>query len=74
MQTTAATGATTNSETRKGAQHVKEDGTIRPLCEELSRKIGAFLDEEVEGEVLKNLQTRTRVALRVIDEALEKYR
>lgn len=52
----------------------RNDDSIRPLCDKLNRRIEAFLEEELEDEVLRHVQTQTRVALGVITAALEKYR
>lgn len=58
-----------------GTVQLEYDDSIRPLCDRISKRIGAFLEEEVEGdEVLKHVQRQTRVALGVISAALEKYR
>ena len=50
------------------------DDSIRPLCVRLSERIGAFLQEELEDQVLQHVQSQTRVALGVVTAALEKYR
>ena len=49
----------------------------RPLaevCAEVAAKIDSFLESEVEGQVLKDVQAQTRIALGVIEECLQKYR
>jgi hypothetical protein len=50
------------------------DKSIRPLCRALAARVEAFLEEEVETEMLRNVQDQTRVSLGVITAALEKYR
>lgn len=57
-----------------GATQLEDDDTIRPLCARLNARIEAFLQDQVEDQVLKNVQSQTRVALGVITAALEKYR
>jgi hypothetical protein len=49
----------------------------RPLaevCAEVAEKVNSFLESEVEGQVLKDVQAQTRIALGVIEECLERYR
>lgn len=49
----------------------------RPLaevCAEVAGKVNSFLESEVEGQVLKDVQAQTRIALGVIEECLERYR
>lgn len=60
----------------KAAQDAKAnvDDSIRPLCVALAGKVNAFLDAEVETEMLRRVQDQTRAALGVITAALEKYR
>lgn len=48
--------------------------SIRPVCEDIAARVNAFLDEELESEVLRAVQAQTRGALGVIGEALERYR
>lgn len=57
-----------------GTTQLEDDDTIRPLCARLNARIEAFLQEEVEDQALKNVQSQTRVALGVVSAALEKYR
>ena len=57
-----------------GTTQLGDDDTIRPLCARLNARIEVFLEEELEDEVLKHVQSQTRVALGVITTALEKYR
>jgi FAD synthetase len=49
-------------------------GNILPICTELAAHVKEFLESEQETKLLKNVQEQTRVALGVIDEALERYR
>ena len=49
----------------------------RPLaevCAEVAGKVNSFLESDVEGQVLKDVQAQTRIALGVIEECLQKYR
>jgi len=48
-------------------------GTLPDICYTLRRKLNAFLDEQVEDEVLRNVQSQARVSMGVIDEALQTY-
>jgi hypothetical protein len=44
------------------------------LCARIHEKIEEFLDEEFEEEGLKRVQRQTRTSLKVIEDALERYR
>lgn len=49
----------------------------RPLaevCAEVAGKVNSFLESDVAGQVLKDVQAQTRIALGVIEECLQKYR
>jgi len=48
--------------------------TIAPICHALSARVTTFLEAEAATPLLKAVQEQTRVALGVIDTALEKYR
>jgi len=50
------------------------DASIRPLCEQLAQRVEAFLAEEPETELLRNVQQKTEEALGVLRVALERYR
>ncbi|KAL2044311.1 hypothetical protein N7G274_003016 [Stereocaulon virgatum] len=68
------TGAETsvNGQTQPPINH--EDSTpLRTLCAELHAKVEAFVQEDVETETLKNVQTQCRHSLSIISEALERY-
>lgn len=47
---------------------------IQPICTALAARVKKFLESEQETPLLKGVQEQTRVALGVIDEALERYR
>jgi len=48
--------------------------TILPICTALAARLNVFLQSEAPTPLLKAVQEQTRVALGVIDTALEKYR
>lgn len=48
--------------------------TILPICQRLAARVNAFLQSEAPTPMLKAVQEQTRIALGVIDTALEKYR
>ena len=50
------------------------DATILPICAALASRVNAFLASEAPTPILKQVQTQTRIALGVIDEALQRYR
>lgn len=47
--------------------------TIQPICAALAARVNAFLASEAPTPILKQVQEQTRIALGVIDKALEKY-
>ena len=47
--------------------------TILPICAALAARVNAFLESDAPTPLLKAVQEQTRVALGVIDTALEKY-
>ena len=47
---------------------------LLPICAALAARVKEFLESEPETKLLKSVQEQTRVALGVIDEALERYR
>jgi FAD synthetase len=46
---------------------------LRDVCLALRRKVDAFLAEQPEAQLLRDVQTQLRVSLEVIDEALQRY-
>lgn len=70
MSTMSANGA--RSEKEQAQQD--EENSIRPVCERLNERVQTFLREETQDELLKKVQSQTRVALGVITSALERYR
>jgi hypothetical protein len=48
--------------------------TIAPVCARIHAKVHAFLEVEVEEELLKRVQEQTRIALGVIEDCLSRYR
>ncbi|PGH27071.1 hypothetical protein AJ80_01257 [Polytolypa hystricis UAMH7299] len=48
-------------------------GQLPEVWLELRRRILAFLEKEMDDEVLRNVQSQARVSIRVIEEALERY-
>lgn len=47
--------------------------SLPEICYTLRRKVMAFLNEQVEDEVLRNVQSQARLSMSVIDEALGRY-
>ncbi len=50
------------------------DATIRPICTALAERVNTFLLSEAKTPLLKAVQDQTRVALGVIETALQRYR
>lgn len=48
--------------------------SLRQVCLDLQDKVEAFLAEDVDTKILKNVQAQVKEAVGVIDEALERYR
>lgn len=48
--------------------------TIQPICAELAARVNTFLEAEAPTPLLRDVQKQTRVAIGVIEEALERYR
>jgi hypothetical protein len=48
--------------------------TLLERCNEIAAKVNAFLEEDLDDEVLKSVQEQTRIALGVISETLDRYR
>lgn len=50
--------------------------TPRPLpviCDELRRKVIAFLEEQTDDVVLQNVQSQVRVTMGIIEEAMRRF-
>lgn len=43
------------------------------ICDELRRKVTAFLDEQTDSKVLQGVQSQVRVSMGVIEEAMRRY-
>ena len=48
--------------------------SLRSLSSKLHEKVHAFLQEDVKTEILKKVQAQTKISLRVIEDALHRYR
>ncbi|KAF2103295.1 adenine nucleotide alpha hydrolases-like protein [Rhizodiscina lignyota] len=46
---------------------------LETLCGRVHDRVAQFLEEDVQDEVLKRVQEQTRIAIRVIEEALDRY-
>ncbi|PSK38061.1 hypothetical protein B9Z65_1252 [Elsinoe australis] len=71
---TAAVNGNPNHETRRTetiAQNLEPD--LAPLCAKVHARITAFLDAEPATERLRKVQEQTRLSLKIIDEALDRY-
>lgn len=72
---TAAVNGNPNHETRRTetiAQNLEPD--LAPLCAKVHARITAFLDAEPATDRLRKVQEQTRLSLKIIDEALDRYR
>ncbi|KAB5577616.1 hypothetical protein GE09DRAFT_1086608, partial [Coniochaeta sp. 2T2.1] len=47
--------------------------SLPDICHTLCRKLDAFLDEQTEDEVVRNVQSQARISMGVISEALQRY-
>jgi FAD synthetase len=47
--------------------------TLPEICDELRRKVIAFLEEQTDDKVLRNVQSQVRASMGVIEEALCRY-
>ncbi|KAH8905620.1 putative FAD synthetase [Coniochaeta sp. PMI_546] len=47
--------------------------TLPDICHTLRRKLDAFLDEQTEDQVLRNVQSQARISMGIISEALRRY-
>lgn len=54
--------------------HSDPEASLSPICTALAARVTGFLETEQATPLLKQVQEQTRVALGVIDEALERYR
>ena len=54
--------------------HAEFNASILPICAALAARVKEFLETEQPTTLLKEVQEQTKVALGVIDEALERYR
>lgn len=48
--------------------------TIQPICADLAARVNTFLETEAPTPLLQDVQKQTRIAMGVIEEALERYR
>ena len=48
-------------------------GTLPAICDNLRHRVLHFLEEKTDDEVLRSVQSQTRISMRVIDEALQRY-
>ncbi|KAL2671248.1 hypothetical protein Neosp_013827 [[Neocosmospora] mangrovei] len=48
--------------------------SLRDKCIEIKNKVDAFLVEDPDTQILRDVQAQLRVSIGVVDEALEKYR
>ena len=47
--------------------------SLLQICDELRRKVTAFLDEQTDSKVLQGVQSQVRVSMGVIEEAMRRY-
>jgi hypothetical protein len=64
----------TVSNDKLSALNYNHHASILPLCTGLARRITTFLNDDSETPVLRAVQEKTKVALGVIDSALDRYR
>lgn len=58
----------------KSASAANVPRTLPHIYGELRRKVIAFLEEETDDEVLRNVQKSVRVSMGVIEQALRQYK
>jgi len=63
----------TVSNDKLSALNYNHHASILPLCTGLARRITTFLNDDSETPVLRAVQEKTKVALGVIDSALDRY-
>jgi FAD synthetase len=64
-----------NDDKSAGAPVVNgHNATILPICAALATRVNTFLESEAPTPLLKDVQKQTKIALGVIDEALDRYR
>jgi FAD synthetase len=47
--------------------------SLPDVCDELRHKVTAFLEEKTDDKRIRNVQSRVRVSMGVIEEALSRY-
>jgi FAD synthetase len=47
---------------------------LRDKCIEIKDKVDAFLAEDPDTQILRDVQAQLRVSIEVVEEALERYR
>ncbi|KAL9118680.1 MAG: hypothetical protein Q9187_004771 [Circinaria calcarea] len=65
--------STTTSTPETPAPQPNGTDSLHALCSSLHTRVEAFLQEDVPTERLRRVQAQTRISLRVIEEALERY-
>lgn len=48
--------------------------SLRDKCIEIKDKVDAFLAEDPDTQILRDVQAQLRVSIEVVEEALERYR
>jgi hypothetical protein len=76
MTASIAADLTSNSDTSNCSASAQRDAPLPfpQVCAEIHNRVTAFLNESDASPRLKDLQERTRISLRVIEQALDQYR
>jgi len=61
----------TNS--RRSTSQSLLSSSLKSACAEMHSRVTALLDEDTSDEVLQQVQSQTRISLKVLDEALDRY-
>lgn len=69
-----AAASTTTTTTTTAPAATATVPSLRQVCLDLQDKVEAFLAEDVDTKILKNVQAQVKEAVGVIDDALERYR
>ena len=48
--------------------------SLYSVCQKLRDKVEAFLKEDVDADILRDVQAQLRISMGVVEEALERYR
>lgn len=66
-------GIRSDDQGRTETINLDQEGHLAPLCAKVHARINAFLDARASTERLRHVQKQTRLSLKIIEEALERY-